>query len=223
MFKAEQESDAMALTGCKVLLCLPEWDSKHTYDAAYVKQWIQEAGGEVVGPEGNGLPTHVLCDVVTEMEQAKAKYQSYLLCNKNSGNKAGRDVAWCSLVWLFGCLEGGEVLPVGGSALYGPLMNTKAREKARLESIGNWDGGDGVEMRICVTGFEKRKRRFVHTIVESMGGVFSKELHLSGAKKANVLVALHGENDGSDKANAARCVFIPVTPFGLENGPDVNL
>jgi len=193
----------MALTGCKVLLYLPEWSSKHTYDVAYVKQWIQEAGGQVVEPAEHGdLPTHVLCDVVTEMEQAKVKHE--YLCN---GVKEGRGVAWCSLVWLFGCLEGEQVLPVGGSALYGPLMNTKGREQVMLESVKNWDGGDGVEMRICVTGFERRKRRFVHTIVESLGGVFSKELHLSGAKKANVLVAWHGENDGSEKAKAARCAY----------------
>lgn len=191
----------MALKGCKVLVYLPEWNSKHTYDVAYVKQWIQEAGGQVVEPaEHCNLPTHVLCDVATEMEEAKGKYA--YLCNNSSGSK--QDVVWCSLVWLFGCLEGEEVLPVGGSVLYGPLMNTNGREQERLDSVKKWDGGDGMEVRICVTGFEKRKRRFVHTIVESLGGVFSKELHLSGAKKANVLVAWHGENDGSDKANAAR-------------------
>lgn len=191
----------MALKGCKVLVYLPEWNLKHTYDVAYVKQWIQEAGGQVVEPaEQRDLPTHVLCDVATEMEQAKGKYE--YLCTNSSGSKQG--VVWCSLVWMFGCLEGEEVLPVGGSVLYGPLTNTKAREQGRLESVKKWDGGDGKEIRICVTGFEKRRRRFVHTIVESLGGVFSKELHLSGARKANVLVAWHGESDGSDKANAAR-------------------
>jgi len=184
------EVTSTAFVGCNIFFSIPRQDiyGDHQRGASCISSDYKEdklhnlvelGGGEIVSAPD--CATHV---VIWHMQQPDAEALT-TLCAKTGGPEL------CSILWLFACLEANSLLS-NRHPLYSPFPSMAISVEA-----------GSVPLRVSVTGFQLQRRAMVKFLLASMGVEFHKELHLSGEKMANALVA-YDLRECSQKLKAAR-------------------